>query len=117
MLQLFLQDGSPNKARCFPSPIVLVAPQSLKKFIGAKKKDEMRLGVFQKWHVQFKTNDEVDAYALRKIGEAIFDRSICTNNAMREVVDVALSACDPSVKAWFLTKGIVCPDKKKKGKK
>lgn len=52
-------------------PIVIVPPMTLKKFVmgkGNAQKDEMRLAAFKKWGVEFKTNDEVDAFALAQLG-------------------------------------------------
>lgn len=53
--------------------VEVVAPTALKKFVTGKgntKKDEMRLAVFKKWKVEFKTTDETDAYALAQWGQA-----------------------------------------------
>lgn len=48
------------------------ATTQVKKFCGASKKDQMRLKAFQKWGVEFKSNDEVDAYVLARIGRGLY---------------------------------------------
>lgn len=53
--------------------VFLVPPTSLKKYVlgkGAGDKDMMRLGVYKRWGFEAPTNDEVDAYALARIGLA-----------------------------------------------
>ena len=60
--------------RC-AQPYVDIPPPTLKKFAtgsGRAKKDELRLAVFKKWHKEFKTDHEVDAFILAKIAEAVF---------------------------------------------
>jgi len=52
---------------------LIVPPTRVKKFAcgkGNAAKDEVRLGVFKRWGFEAKTNDEVDAYALARIGLA-----------------------------------------------
>lgn len=52
----------------------IVAPSSLKKFTlgnGGAKKNEMLLGVFKKWGIEFKDDNEADAYALARWGWAL----------------------------------------------
>ncbi len=52
-------------------PVAVVPPSTLKKFVTGKgnaQKDEMRLAVFKKWGQEFRTNDEVDAFALAQVG-------------------------------------------------
>ena len=54
-------------------PFILVPPTRAKKFAcgkGNAKKDEVRLGVYKRWGFEAKTNDEVDAYVLARIGRA-----------------------------------------------
>lgn len=54
-------------------PFIVVPPTRVKKFAcgkGNAKKDEVRLGVFKRWGFEAKTNDEVDAYVLARIGRA-----------------------------------------------
>ena len=61
--------------------VVMIPPTSLKKFVtggGKAKKDEMRLYAYKKWGIEFETNDEVDAYALRKLGEKIVSKEPVT---------------------------------------
>lgn len=58
---------------------VEVAPTQLKKFVcgkGNAKKEEVKLGAFKRWGVEFKTSDETDAYVLAKVGEALISEEI-----------------------------------------
>jgi crossover junction endodeoxyribonuclease RuvC len=58
--------------------MVEVAPTQLKKFATGKgnaKKEEVKLGAYKRWGVEFKTSDETDAFCLSKIGEAILDEA------------------------------------------
>ncbi len=55
-------------------PFIVVAPTTLKKFVGGKgnlKKDEMRLETWKRWQAEFRSEHEVDAFGLSKIGEAL----------------------------------------------
>lgn len=53
-------------------PLLIVPPMSLKKWVikGSAKKEEMRLAVYKRWNVEFKTNDEIDSYALARLAQA-----------------------------------------------
>lgn len=56
--------------------ILIVPPTSLKKFVtsrGNAKKNEMLLGVFKRWGVEFTDDNQADAYALEKFGLACLD--------------------------------------------
>jgi len=51
--------------------ILLVSPTTLKKWatgVGKGKKDQIRLGVYKKYGIEFKTDDEIDAFVLADIG-------------------------------------------------
>lgn len=69
------------------TPTYLVSPTMLKKWVtgkGTSKKDEMRLHLFKKYNVEFKTTDEGDAYGLADFGRhllGIGDREL---NAMEK---------------------------------
>ena len=56
-------------------PLITIAPMTMRAFIGAagkgKTKSDTKLRVFQKWGVEFPTEDETDAYALAQTGLAI----------------------------------------------
>jgi Holliday junction resolvasome RuvABC endonuclease subunit len=57
-------------------PIREIPPSTLKKFVvgsGGKgvDKDQMLLQAYKRWGVEFRTNDECDAYGLAKIGQAL----------------------------------------------
>lgn len=54
-------------------PPLIVPPTSLKKFVtgrGNAKKNEMLLGVFKQWGVEFADDNQADAFALEKFGYA-----------------------------------------------
>lgn len=54
-------------------PFMVVPPTRVKKYVcgkGNAKKDEVRLGVYKRWGFEAKTNDEIDAYGLARIGLA-----------------------------------------------
>lgn len=56
------------------APIV-IQPQTLKKFVQAKKKDQIRLEVFKRWGVELGSEHECDAYVLSQIGRHLYVRS------------------------------------------
>jgi Holliday junction resolvasome RuvABC endonuclease subunit len=52
---------------------LIVPPTSLKKFVtgrGTAKKNEMLLGVYKQWGVEFSDDNQADAFALEKFGHA-----------------------------------------------
>lgn len=49
-------------------PVIEIPPTTLKKFIGANKKDEVMMKVFKRWGFEARTNDQADAYALARAG-------------------------------------------------
>jgi crossover junction endodeoxyribonuclease RuvC len=54
-------------------PTIVMPPTSVKKFVTGKgnaPKDEMRLGVYKRWGMEFASNDEVDAYAVARMALA-----------------------------------------------
>lgn len=54
--------------------MLICPPSTLKKFVtgsGIAPKNKMMLGVYKKWGVEFETDDEADAYALARVGEAV----------------------------------------------
>lgn len=63
-----------------------VAPNTLKKFVGAKQKEDIKLMAFKLWGFEHKSNDVVDAYVLSRIGLCMLEMTPCTNVAQREVV-------------------------------
>lgn len=77
------------------TPFIDVPPTMVKKFAsgrGNAKKDEMRLEVYKRWSVEFKTEHQVDAYVLAKIGEAVLSGQ--TENLIqpqRQVVELLLA--------------------------
>lgn len=53
--------------------VLIVPPPSLKKFVTGKgnaKKNEMLLGVYRQWGVEFSDDNQADAFALEKFGRA-----------------------------------------------
>ena len=68
---------------------ITIAPSRVKKFACAKgnaKKDQVRLEVYKRWGFEAKTNDEVDAYALARIGLAVLGLDDKLTKAQQEVV-------------------------------
>ena len=56
--------------------LIIIQPTQLKQFIGEKgncKKERMILKVWQKYNIEFKTNDETDAYGLAQMGLAYYN--------------------------------------------
>lgn len=56
---------------CYPT---IVPPTSLKKFVtgsGSAAKDNMLLGVYKKWGVEYRDNNLADAYGLARMAEAL----------------------------------------------
>ena len=56
---------------------LVIPPTVLKKYATGKgncDKDEVRLGVYKQWGHEAKTDDEIDAYVLAKIGYAVLQR-------------------------------------------
>jgi hypothetical protein len=61
-----------QQARIFPT---IVSPLGLKKFIlgkGGGKKNEILLGVYKRWGVDFKNDNAADSYGLARIAEALW---------------------------------------------
>lgn len=57
---------------CGPEKWKAISPSAVKKFCTSKgnaKKEDMKLWAYKKWGVEFKTNDECDAYVLAKLAE------------------------------------------------
>lgn len=57
-------------------PLIVVAPSTLKLFAsghGHAKKEQMLLALYKKYGIEFKTNDEADAFALAQLGVCCFD--------------------------------------------
>lgn len=78
-------------------PLIEVAPTQLKKFAcgkGNAKKDEIRLAVFKNWQQEFKSHNEVDAFVLAKIAEAICveEKNQTLNTAQKSVVSALRNA-------------------------
>lgn len=69
--------GGVIKLRLFQQtiPLIVVAPQSLKKFatgIGKGKKNQMLMCAYKKYGIEFKNDHECDAYCLAQIGKIIW---------------------------------------------
>ena len=63
-----------------------VSPSQVKKFIGAKKKDEIMMQVLKRYKVEVSNSDEADAFVLAKLAECYIDPAKCENDKQREVV-------------------------------
>lgn len=72
----------------------IVAPSSLKKYATAKgtsPKSTIEKEVYKKWKVEFKTEHEVDAYVLARIGYRICkDKTIGLKEYQKQVIKVVL---------------------------
>lgn len=71
------------------TPVLVVAPSSLKKFItgkGSAKKEMVILEVFKRWGVTAKDNNEADAAGLAYLGAAWLGRLEPMTIPMKEVV-------------------------------
>lgn len=56
--------------------VVEVTPQWVKQFAGGKgnaQKDQVRLAVYKRWGFEAPTQDEVEAFVLARIAQALFD--------------------------------------------
>jgi Holliday junction resolvasome RuvABC endonuclease subunit len=56
--------------------IIIVPPQTLKKFVAGKggfKKNMMMMKAFKKYGIDFKNDDECDAFCLAKMGQAYLE--------------------------------------------
>lgn len=72
--------------RLYPT---IVQPTSLKKFVTGKgnaKKNEMLLGVFKKWGVEYSNDNLADAFALAKVAEAISENTTDLPKYQQEVI-------------------------------
>lgn len=70
-------------------PLLVVPPTQVKQFAtrkGNSQKDEVRLGVYRQWGVEFKTTDECDAYVLARIGLAYLGEWEPEHQYQRELV-------------------------------
>lgn len=71
------------------TPVLVVAPSSLKKFItgkGSAKKEMVILEVFKRWGVSVKDNNEADAAGLAYLGAAWLGRLDGLTLPMKEVI-------------------------------
>lgn len=84
----------------------IVAPQNLKKFVAGKtfKKDEMRLEVYKRWNFEHKSNDVVDAYALARYAQAIY-------NKMHKVNQTLTVFQNQAIDSWLKNKNGVYVDR------
>ena len=75
--------------------IIEVAPNTLKKFVtgaGNSPKDVMLLEVFKRWGFDTSSNDEADAFALAKVGEALMGADVGLPKANMESLKVIQKA-------------------------
>lgn len=52
-------------------PYVTVSPSVMRAFVGSKEKSDTKLKVWQRWGVQFDSEDETDAFAIGMTGRAL----------------------------------------------
>ena len=70
--------------------MLIVPPAKVKQFATGKgnaRKDMMRLEVFKRWGFEAKTDDEIDAYALARIGYALMYKDDTLTQAQRDVIE------------------------------
>lgn len=78
-------------------PYLEVPPNNLKKFVlgkGQGGKDEMRLGVFKRWGVEFKTDDQCDAYGLAQMARSLYTGEVASKaqaESLRFLLDDSLA--------------------------
>lgn len=71
-------------------PVIEVAPNALKKFVtgkGVAPKELMLLEVYKQWDRSFRDNDQADAFALYKFGEALLGKGGEYSKTKMEAVD------------------------------
>lgn len=69
--------------------ITEVPPTCLKKFVtgkGTADKTAMAMGAYKRWSVEFRTNDEVDAYSLARMGACVLGWEEPANDKQREAI-------------------------------
>jgi len=59
-------------------PLIELSPQSIRSFIGSKSKSDTKLRLFQKYGVEFRSEDEADAYATARAGIARWNGELKT---------------------------------------
>ncbi len=70
-----------------------ITPSTVKQFAtqkGNSDKTAMTLACFKLWGQEFKTNDEVDAYCIARLGACALGWDEATNEAQRRAVSVVL---------------------------
>ncbi len=81
--------------------LVVVPPTQLKKFAtskGTADKRQMALSVYKRWGFEADTDDEVDAYALARLGAALLGVADGLTEVQRGVVDKLLGNGEPESK-------------------
>lgn len=71
-----------------------VPPSSLKQFIlgkGSGDKIAMAMGVYKRWHLEFPSNDECDAFGLAQLGACCLGWWPAVNAAQRQAVEAVLN--------------------------
>lgn len=69
---------------------LIIPPTRVKKFAtgrGQAKKDEVRLSVYKRWGFEAKTNDEIDAYVLVRIGMAYAGMDNTLTKSQQEIIN------------------------------
>jgi crossover junction endodeoxyribonuclease RuvC len=86
-------------------PNFIFAPQNLKKFVAGKtfKKDEMRLEVYKRWGYENKSNDLVDAYAIARYTQALY-------NHLSNIEQKLTSFQTQAIESWLKNKNGVYVD-------
>lgn len=75
---------------------LVIPPTVLKKYATGKGncgKDEVRLGVYKQWGHEAKTDDEIDAFVLAKIGYAVVNHNLEYQKSIIEKLEKEIIKC------------------------
>jgi crossover junction endodeoxyribonuclease RuvC len=65
----------------------IVTPSQLKKYAGAKLKQDIKLEVYKRWKFEHRSDDVVDAYVLAQIGRGLEDMPLDLIRPQQEVLE------------------------------
>jgi len=51
-------------------PVITINPATLRSYLGSKSKSDTKLAVYKRWGLEFKSEDEADAFAIGQAGMA-----------------------------------------------
>lgn len=76
--------------------VIEVPPATLKKFVtgrGNSKKQDMLLGIYKRWGREFRDDNEADAYALARVGQAYLGEDVGVPKASLDALTKVKSLC------------------------